>query len=73
MLTLIESSVGITDTYCDPSAKLFGMSCRPDSSESLDYGAFSIVHVSQGADVNLRLDLLTLPTGRLGLGLSGKV
>ena len=49
------------------------MSRSPDSGQGLNDGAFSIVHVSQGADVNLRLDLLTLPTGRLGLGLSGKV
>jgi len=49
------------------------VSRSPYSRQRLDDGAFAVVHVSQGADVNLRLDLLTLPTGRLGLGLSGKV
>jgi len=39
----------------------------------LDDGALAIVHMPQGADVNLRLDLVTLPTGRPRQGRSGKV
>jgi hypothetical protein len=49
------------------------VSSSPYSGQGLDDGALAIVHMPQGADVNLRLDLLTLPTGRLRMGPLGKV
>ena len=60
--TIIECRIGISYSDRDSAPQLFRVPSSPYTRQGLDYCALSIVHVSQCANVNLRLDLQTLPS-----------
>ena len=59
--TLIEGGVSVSYSDGDSAAQFFGVPSSPDPGQRLDNGALPIVNVAQSANVDLGLNLQTLP------------
>ena len=55
--TVVECGVSVSDPDRDSAPQFFRVSSSPYTRQGLDNSALAIVHVSESANVNLRLDL----------------
>src|SRR5207247_8772038 len=59
--TFVEGSVSVSDSDGNSSTELFRVPVSPSPRRSLDNGVLSIVDMPQGSNIDLGLDLQTLP------------